>query len=192
MELGERKKEQRRQFLAKRDALPPGERREKSGRIWKQILELEAYKRAEAVFCYVSYRSEVETAELLENMLKDKKRVYVPLVDGREMEFWRIRSLGELTSGAFGILEPDVNKCTGEKDVPEWALMLMPGSAFDLDGNRLGYGGGYYDRYLRRHPHCIKVGLAYEIQISEKPLLQEVSDIRVDTLVTEKGVYRCK
>ena len=99
---------------------------------------------------FVSYGSEICTTEILENALQDGKEVYVPKVEGREMRFYRIRSLTELKEGYKGIREPQGNT-ESYVFTPENAagsLFLMPGSVFDPLGNRLGYGGGFYDRYL--------------------------------------------
>lgn len=94
--------------------------------------------------------AEICTTEILENALQDGKRVYVPKVEGQEMRFYRIQSLAELKEGYKGILEPEGNTESYEYAPEEAAncLLLMPGSVFDPLGNRMGYGGGFYDRYL--------------------------------------------
>ena len=144
------KKKLRREILARRAALTEQERERGRLLITERILGHQWYYLSDTVLSFVSYGSEICTTEILENALHDGKCVYVPRVEWRKMQFYRIRSLSELHEGYKGIPEPEGNTECFIYD-PERAakcLLLMPGSVFDPLGNRLGYGGGFYDCYL--------------------------------------------
>ncbi|RGS80316.1 5-formyltetrahydrofolate cyclo-ligase [Coprococcus sp. AF21-14LB] len=189
LHLAEWKAEKRKKYLYLRDTLSKDERRKKSKQICHTLCMLEEYRQAVNVFCYVSFRSEVETIALIDQILLDQKHLYVPRVFGREMCFFEIHSRADLISGNFGILEPVLRQGIEEALPSEDSLMILPGVAFDTEGRRLGYGGGYYDRYLEHVSGCKRIGLAYERQIADV-LPQEVSDIAADMVITEKQVYK--
>ena len=158
---------------------------EKSLQILERFRQLSAYKDASLLLAYVDAKREVETRLLMRCAWDDGKKVAVPRVDGDGiMHFYYLRSLKDLEPGAFGIMEPraDCRICE-----PEEGLLLMPGVAFDEQGHRVGYGGGYYDRYLEKHPHLIHIALAFEFQIfPEVP--SEKHDICPDLIVTENRI----
>lgn len=145
------KKRFRREALTKRDGLTAEQRRNYSGRIIKKLIDLPCYVNADAILTYVSFRSEVDTFPLIERAFTDGKAVFAPKVLRKEMDFFRIYSLADLTAGYRGILEP-----SGKYSYDEWSgdqlgqciLICMPGAAFDRARHRIGYGGGFYDRYL--------------------------------------------
>lgn len=198
---GDRKKAVRRAALAARDALGEEERKAGSLLLTERIIGHQWFRRAEDLLCFVSYGSEIDTREIISEALRRGKRVYVPKVledagerpsDGGEqrpgkdagqagMEFFRIDSPEQLRKGYKGIPEPsgDSEKyvCTPER--AERTLMLMPGAAFDCFRNRIGYGGGFYDRYLSGKPalqqRTIAVGFRCQM-LSEIPA--EETDIR--------------
>lgn len=149
-EIREQKKKLRREILAHRDALTEEERERGKLLITERILGHQWYYLANTILGFVNYGSEICTTEILENALRDGKSVYVPKVEGREMQFYRIHSLTELKEGYKGIPEPEGNTERYEFDPEDTAkcLLLMPGSVFDPEGSRLGYGAGFYDRYL--------------------------------------------
>lgn len=158
---------------------------EKSLQILERFRQLSAYKDASLLLAYVDAKREVETRLLMHCAWDDGKKVAAPRVDGDGiMHFYYLRSLKDLEPGAFGIMEPraDCRICE-----PEEGLLLMPGVAFDEQGHRVGYGGGYYDRYLEKHPHLIHIALAFEFQIfPEVP--SEKHDICPDLIVTENRI----
>ena len=158
---------------------------EKSLQILERFRQLSAYKDASLLLAYVDAKREVETRLLMRCAWDDGKKVAAPRVDGDGiMHFYYLRSLKDLEPGAFGIMEPraDCRICE-----PEEGLLLMPGVAFDEQGHRVGYGGGYYDRYLGKHPHLIHIALAFEFQIfPEVP--SEKHDICPDLIVTENRI----
>ena len=158
---------------------------EKSLQILERFRQLSAYKDASLLLAYVDAKREVETRLLMRCAWDDGKKVAAPRVDGDGiMHFYYLRSLKDLEPGAFGIMEPraDCRMCE-----PEEGLLLMPGVAFDEQGHRVGYGGGYYDRYLEKHPHLIHIALAFEFQIF--PVVpSEKHDICPDLIVTENRI----
>lgn len=187
--IGQQKKQLRTQFLKAREQLTVREVSEKSAEIAKRLFSLPELLTAETVFLYASYRNEVRTDEVLETLLKQGRQVALPVVLGDRMEFYRLRSLTELSAGYRGIREPGPReelRCVPQRG----DVMLLPGTAFDLTGGRLGYGGGYYDRYLERcagEKLCL-IGIAYEIQLSGEPLPSETTDRSVRYLVTEQRI----
>lgn len=162
-----KKNEVRRQALQKRNAIPLHVRNEWSLDIEKQVLELSLYKEATVVLSYASFRSEVQTGYLHEQIIKDGKILCLPKTEVAEkrMDFYPVRKKDELSPGYQGILEP-VGKEVFYPSDKERIVMILPGVAFDVKGNRLGYGGGYYDRYLKKYGSLIEwqIMLAYSEQ----------------------------
>ena len=199
------KKEMRKKMLTLRDSLSEKERREKSRVIAKRLFTLEEFQKAEVVLSYQSFRSEVETTEMNQKIRESGKSLYLPktYADRKEMAFYRVYSDADLIPGYQGILEPQEKEPFTEKLVslkPEKVLMLMPGAAFDDKGNRIGYGGGYYDRYLESHPqlHTLALALsqmggyignrfmlAFEMQ-RVKEVEAEACDIRANRILTDR------
>lgn len=159
---------------------------QKSKVIVDKVASEPCFLEAETLYCYVSYNQEVMTKSLITLALKSGKRVAVPKVieseTGKEMEFFYLNSLEELISGYQGIEEPDGTEAAKDNK----ALMILPGLAFDEDGNRVGYGGGFYDRYLEKYREAcfIKAALAFDFQVV-KQLDMEPCDQRVDFIITE-------
>ena len=188
----ELKKTIRTKYLEKRNQMEPDKRREASKKIREWVFANKRYKAAETVFLYASYKSEVETKEIIQGALRQGKRVAVPKVHGTEMFFYTINSWEELFPGYQGILEPQI---TGREPIvpAKNDVMLVPGSVFDHQGGRFGYGGGYYDKYLGKifeaygyQPYLI--GLSFACQISLKKLPAEEHDKKMDCIITERRV----
>lgn len=181
----EQKKEIRRAVLALRDSLSDREREAAAGLLTERILEHPWFERCEHFLCYVSYGSEISTGELIAEALCRGKAVYAPKVlkEASEpaMEFYRIFSREELIPGYRGIREPTGQTqryvCTPEG--AERTLLLMPGVAFDESRNRIGYGKGFYDRYLKERSNLQKVsiGVGYSCQLVER-IPAEENDVR--------------
>ncbi len=159
---------------------------EKDRRILEKILSSDAYKSVSVILTYVSTAIEVDTSALIAQAVKDKKRVAVPkCIDGtRNMDFYFITSLSELEKGTFGVMEPVPGKCV-KAYAFETALCIVPGLSFDMKGYRLGYGKGYYDRFLSAHPRLVKMGICY-CSCTCNELVHGRFDICTDILVTEK------
>lgn len=178
----------RKAALAARDALDEKARKRASMLMTERIAGHQWFLSAEDVLCFVSYGSEIDTGEIIKEALERKKRVYVPKVipgDNR-MEFYRIEGLGQLRPGYHGIPEPEGNteKYLYTRERAERTLMLMPGAAFDRLRNRVGYGKGFYDRYLADkgalQPRTIAVGFRCQL-VEEIPA--ESTDIRPDQVL---------
>lgn len=182
----ETKEEIRRSSLKKRRELSPAVRKEYSRIITERVLCHPFFQCADEVFCYVPFREEVDTTEILKAAWNSGKQVAVPRVLGEHrMEFYQIRSMEELETGYQGILEP--KKACRLTDAAQTvrAVMLLPGAAFDRRGNRIGYGKGFYDRYLQKNPEFYKIGLAFSNQCVEI-IPAEKRDVCMDVVITEQ------
>lgn len=177
----------RRQMKQLRADMTRTERFEKSMQIFEQLITVPEFKRADKIYTYVSMDNEIDTIMLIDYSLSFEKRVFVPRVSGKDMEFYEISDISELSPGYMGIYEPDING--KEPDYSKSGFMCMPGLAFDRSYNRIGYGGGFYDRYLSVENNLYKAALAYEAQILESIPAQD-SDVRPDMIVTEENIYR--
>ena len=152
------------------------------------VLETEEYREAETLFVYVDCKHETETSDLIRRAWADGKSVAVPRVLGQEMKFFYIHSLEtDLEDGYFGIREPYEKEPADEAADRPGSLMVMPGVAFDEARHRIGYGGGFYDRYLEAHPGLDTIALAFEFQVKEEVPF-EPFDILPGKIVTEKRV----
>lgn len=180
------KKEIRRIVNERRKALSEEKETEDSRKIYEYVISLPEYKEASCVYCYVDYNHEVHTWEIMEQAIKDGKKVAAPRVDGKSMDFYYITEKVDLESGYFGIMEPKVGlPVAKEQD----ALFIMPGVAFDREHHRVGYGGGFYDRYLERMTKLKTVAIAFECQIFEEVPCEKF-DILPSVLITEAGISR--
>ena len=182
MEINKRKL--RKTMSCLRDELSEDQIQEWSDRIFECIRKHPMYLDAACIFSYVSFRSEVYTWNFNRQILKDGKILAVPKVleDGK-MKFFQVDDLSQLKKGYMGIFEPDAS-CP-EIDFREKALMIVPGLAFDRKFGRLGYGGGYYDRYMEKHSDQLKLcAVAFGCQvISEVP--RDMHDFLMEYIVTE-------
>ena len=177
----------RKQMKQLRADMTRTERFEKSMQIFEQLITVPECKRADRIYTYVSMDNEIDTIMLIDYSLSLEKRVFVPRVSGRDMEFYEISDISELSPGYMGIYEPDING--REPDYSRTGFMCMPGLAFDKSHNRIGYGGGFYDRYLSVENKLYKAALAYEAQLLESIPAQD-GDVRPDMIVTEENIYR--
>lgn len=166
--------------------------------ITERVLSHPFFQCADTILCYVSFREEVDTKDLISSAWETGKTIAVPRVlkDNR-MEFYKIRSMEELKIGYQGILEPEADRNRHVRNVQNGnfigqdarrTLMILPGAAFDRKGNRIGYGKGFYDAYLDRYPYFYKMGLAFSCQCVEE-IPAEPHDICVDAVFTEVGDY---
>ncbi len=159
----------RKTVLEKRAGLTEEERLEASVRMAERLLSHEWFREAEYILLFVGYRSEISTCKLIQNCLDIGKRVFLPKVQGAEIEFYEIHSLKDISEGYKGIPEPkDDRPCFRfREEVAQKTLMIMPGVAFDHQRNRIGYGKGFYDKYLARYPglqpRTIAVGFRCQI-----------------------------
>ena len=176
----------RKEALARRAEISKEEAADKSRVITEKILALPAYKRAKSILLYIDVNGEVKTRELLERAWKDGRRTAVPRCRDKRMDFVEITDYSDLEPGTFGIPEP----VSGDPISPGDALMIMPGTAFDRNLSRIGYGGGYYDRYLCENPDIQTVAVSYACQVFDS-IPSEEHDVRPRILVTEDEIlYR--
>lgn len=175
------KQEIRKHLLNARSKLSDVQRMEKSEQITKKFLSLDCVKKASVIYLYVNQETEVVTKPLIEQLLKSGKRIGVPKVYGEEIEFIEIKNLKECIPGYKGILEPTSDQIILE--IPD--VLVMPGVGFDEACNRIGYGKGYYDRYLLRLPDVLTVAFSFECQIYNK-IPSDTFDIKPKTILTEK------
>lgn len=173
------KKELRRQIKEKKRAMTEAQIQSKSQALGALFLDSEPYRNARTIYGYLPYNQEVRTVPMLQKALDDGKQVAVPKVFGDEMKFILITDLNRVEKGYAGIPEP-VDDGPVAND-PE-ALVLMPGLAFDPEGHRIGYGGGFYDRFLAAEPNHPTVALCYDFQLLPK-LETEEFDIPVDCVL---------
>ena len=182
----EEKKEIRKKIFKVRKEHTNAWIRENSLRITEALTQLPEDRNAERIMAYADYNHEVITRYIIEQAWKDGKEVAVPKVFGKDMVFYRLTDFSQQESGYFGIPEP---KEDGETVSWEEAMMVMPGVAFDINCNRVGYGGGFYDRFLEKHPEVCRVAVGFSFQIlPEVPT--EPTDIRPQVIVTEENIYR--
>lgn len=182
------KKEIRNIYLKRRDSLSNEYRFEASLKIF-DYLQNDIFLSDNDILCFVNYKTEVLTTELIKILLNNSNnRIFVPKVNENNMEFYHIDSLNQLSKGYMGIMEPDNNLYNLNSDYSEQSVILIPGSVYDTKGHRIGYGGGFYDRFLAIHPQMARVGIAFDNQISEDILPVEEHDISVSYVVTEKGI----
>jgi 5-formyltetrahydrofolate cyclo-ligase len=180
----------RKQILGARDLMSASERHEKSGSAVQNFWSLPQMKHWSTLFIYVNFRSELETLELIHLCLSQGKRVVVPLVDASAVSMIPLQIQDpekDLVPGYYGIPEPDPQKSL-RVAAREIDAAIIPGSVFDINGGRLGYGGGYYDRFLVNDaPQAKRVGFAFEMQVIENVPVQP-HDQPLDILITEKRI----
>ncbi|MBU0944791.1 MAG: 5-formyltetrahydrofolate cyclo-ligase [Proteobacteria bacterium] len=180
----------RRNILTRRDTLSKENRFQYSQLITKRAIGLEQFAIADTLFIYVNFRSEVETRPLIDHMLVLGKKVVVPVTLVREKALLPVYIKDpeqELAPGYCLIPEPIATIRERQLVSPETIdIIFLPGSVFDEQGGRMGYGGGYYDRFVSAQaPQALRVGLAYELQMVDRAPLQEHDEL-MDLILTEK------
>lgn len=173
------KKVLRREIADKKRAMAQQEIQEKSAALAEKFFETLQYRNAKTVYGYLPYNQEVRTTPILAQALKDGKKVAVPKVYGDTMRFIYLEDLQAVAPGYAGIPEPVADGPVAEDAT---ALVLMPGLAFDKEGHRMGYGGGFYDKFLAQEQNHPTVALCYDFQILEN-IPTEQYDIPVDCVL---------
>ena len=170
------KTELRRSIRAQKRAMSSEEIDRRSAALGALFAQSEAYRNAKTIYGYLPYNQEVRTVPMLEQALKDGKKVAVPKCYGDEMKFIYLDDLTQVAPGYANIPEPIADEPVAQD---ETALVLMPGLAFDAEGHRIGYGGGFYDKFLAAEPNHPTLALCYEFQMLPH-LETEAHDIPVD------------
>ena len=176
----------RKRLLRLRRTIDEEERLKLSEKIKKKLFDLPEYRGAEVIMFYMAHDKEVETREMIAESLGSKK-VLLPKVDIKEGKIIpvEIKNLDDVEKGAFGIYEPrGKEEYSGKID-----MVIVPGIAFDLRGYRIGYGKGFYDRFLK-DVSSLKVGLAFDFQVVGR-IIEDVNDVPVDIVITERRIIRC-
>ncbi len=173
------KKQLRKKIREMKRAMSPVEIEEKSRILGEKFAASDAYRQASTVYGYMPYNQEVRTVPILERALQDGKRVAVPKIYGEEMKFIYLTDLSAVALSDYGIPEPIDDGPVADDPT---ALVLMPGLAFDPEGHRVGYGGGFYDKFLAAEPNHPTLALCYDFQMLPE-LETEEFDIPVDAVL---------
>lgn len=180
----------RKKILEVRENHDESERSKKDSAIKGKMFSLPEFKKAKIILFYVSIRGEVRTDKMISESLEKGKRILVPFADlkNKTLLISEINDLDELSPGAFGIPEPKNPK---EFPLERIDIVVIPGIAFDMKGNRVGYGMGFYDRFLKTlKPHVHKIALSYGLQIVSG-IPTDGEDVRVNKIITEKEIIGC-
>lgn len=169
----------RKQIREKKRAMTPQQIENASRDLGQQFAASSLYREAKTIYGYLPYNQEVRTVPMLEQALRDGKRVAVPKVYGDEMKFIYLDDLSKVEKGYSGIPEPILDEPVADD---ETALVLMPGLAFDSQGHRIGYGGGFYDKFLASEPDHPTLALCYDFQMLPH-LETEEFDMPVDCVL---------
>lgn len=188
------KEKLRKKYLNIRKKIYENYGQKKSDEIKLNLFELKNIKKAKNIMVYISYRSEVVTDDITDELLVAEKNIYVPycIVDEKKMKIVKISNPAQdLETGAYGILEPRKNLREEEVSPEKLDIVVVPAVAFSDDGYRVGYGGGYYDRFLGKlSSETTTIGITYdELLFDELP--REEHDLPVDMIVTDKKVITC-
>jgi 5-formyltetrahydrofolate cyclo-ligase len=177
----------RQHILTQRRALSHEQWRTASRLAQQRLVSLEEFARAECIALYAPAHNETDTAEILAKALAAGKRVLYPAVCGSQMVFRQVQGMECLAEGCFGILEPCPTGNDHQADEPD--LIIVPGVAFDLSGHRIGYGKGFYDRFLQ-HPDRTAhlVGFCHDFQLIGGEIPAESHDVRMELVVTDQRI----
>jgi 5-formyltetrahydrofolate cyclo-ligase len=196
------KKNLREKLLRKRDNIESKEKRKKNAAIRKRLYASTDFRNAKRILFYASFRSEAATIQCIVHTLKLKKRVMLPLVDRKKkrLRIFQIKNISDLSYGFMGIPEPAAHK-PHERSLDDLDIAIIPGAGFDPEGNRLGYGAGYYDKLMsgitkkgsgiRGKGLPVLIALAFEEQIVPK-ILSETHDVKMDKIITDKRTIVCR
>ena len=184
----------RKTIIRKRETLSDTERNEKSLTIAQRLFELDEFEKSKAVLCFLSLSHEVQTDMMIRESFRLDKEVFVPLINGKQggLQIARVRSLDtEFVVGDYGVREPapEVREIVSPSLID---FVITPGLAFDVYGNRIGYGGGYYDKLLKElSRNVIQIGIGYDFQVRDFVPHSDL-DKSVQFVITETKTLRCR
>ena len=178
--MSEEKKELRKKMIGARDALAYEQRDNDSGTICDILFVHPAVLGAKKLLIFASFGSEPDTDTIAKRALDMGKEIYYPRVEDSEISFYAVKDISELKSGYKGIREPGPGLPWDEDE--EASVILVPGTAFDRKGRRMGYGGGFYDRFLKKYPKLYRIGICFSIQITDD-LPAEEHDEKVNEVI---------
>ena len=174
----------RKHFLEKRDAVSADLREISSAKIYNYLKQSEPYKHSQNIACYFSIGSEVDTHSIMLDILSNGKNLLLPTVVDSDLEFRIVTDLKKLEKGHFDIMEPRDN-CEKSEEID---CVIVPTVAVSKSGTRLGYGRGYYDKFLSR-TNAMKISLTYSTQIVGS-IPSDSHDVNMDWIVTEEGIIK--
>lgn len=188
------KKILRKKILAKRAELVKDGKFYLSENVIENLVNTEYYKNAKNIMTFISFGSEIDTHEFIKDAIKEGKNIFVPVTfhETREMKPSLLKNFEELEKGYFNILTPK-QEYIRYIDPMEIDMVIVPGAVFDRRGYRIGYGGGFYDRFLstKVRKDIPKIAIAFDLQIIDKVPTEDY-DVPVDFIVTEKEIINCK
>jgi 5-formyltetrahydrofolate cyclo-ligase len=191
--IHKKKRELRKKVQELRDVLDPMQQRLLSDQIAANLWSVPEFISAETILFFISFRSEVDTLSMIQRALEEGRTACIPCTDMNDKSMVASRILnmdGDLEMGNYNILEPR-EECLRPVPPDQIDVILMPGVAFDITGGRLGYGGGYYDRFLEKcGSHCTLIALAFELQVVDHVPCAD-HDHHIHKIVTEKRVIDC-
>ena len=184
------KKEIRKHMLKQRDMIDKIQKQKWDNEIFNKVINSEYYKKAKTIFLFVSFKSEVDTHKLIEYAINDNKEICVPKIETKEkgIELYKITGFDDLKVGYYNVLEPiEGSQKISSENID---LILMPGLAFDREGGRVGYGGGYYDKFLKESEknRVKRIAIAYNCQLLDKVPMDE-NDMKIDGIITNEKIY---
>lgn len=161
----------------------------KSKEITNKVISFESYNLAKVIAIYNSFEDEVDTQDLIKYSIEQNKIVVLPkVINKSQMKFYKISSLDRLEIGVWGIKEPieDENNLVQANEID---LMIVPGVCFDRNKNRIGFGGGYYDRYLSSKNNILKIGVCFDEQLLNEDFIDsDINDVKMDTVITDRKI----
>lgn len=181
----------RRELINKRKKLSKSEIIDKSRLIEKKLFELNEFNTSMNILFYVSYNNEVYTHDMIKKCLCMEKNIIVPISDviNKELILSKINRWGDLEKGSYNILEPK-KKCENQIFLDTINLIIVPAIGYDIKGNRIGHGFGYFDKLLKKPNNAFYIGLAFDFQIIDNIQIEK-HDISVNKILTEKRIIDC-
>ena len=182
----------RNQILKSKEELDKTILKSYSDSIINKLYNTNYYKSAKTIMTFISFGAEVDTHEFIKESIKKGKRIVVPITvpETKQLKLSEVLNFDELEIGFYNILTPK-EEFIRYVDPSEVDLIIVPGVAFDKCGYRIGYGGGYYDRFLSNLDHVTKISLAFNMQLIDK-IPRDHFDIPVNYIITEKEIINCK
>ncbi len=156
--------------------------------ICNRVIKQEAYINCKDIVLYMPINNEVNLDIIIQDAFNQEKNIWLPRIINKNMEFYRYTKETELIKGAYGILEPNTEEILKPN---QDTLIIMPGAAFSEDMGRIGYGGGYYDKYLSKHPYCKTIAVCYNFQVLPMVPIDDY-DIRPNMIISDDNIYITK
>lgn len=180
------------EILEIRSKLEKNKHKKMSDEVISRLKSSKFYKEADNIMCFISFKDEIDTHGFIKSALKDGKNILVPITlsKNKELKASQLKNFDELELGFYNILTPkkDFIRYWEPEEID---LIIVPGLAFDLEGYRVGFGGGYYDRFLSNLKHIRKISIAFDFQVLDY-VPKESFDIPVDYIFTEERIINCK